>query len=365
MKIEGLLSSFDLAALKRVGPRQFVTAHTPPEWLFQVLPGVETGVPFHLEDMDPFLEGFLYEAEEYWEAPGEDPLLSGMWIGGSEELPLEATATFQDQEPILVLRGLMSFFPEHTRQLQLSREHLLLNEQLQKSNDRRQVLVHCVIHDLNSPLASLKLALEMLGREQTPEERATVLKLAERQVQKQSDLVTDILEAFKADANAITEGSNETLSLADVLKSLEDVKSELESTLRRKKLTLTISQDPALTDSLVVTGNSRRLVRLVFNLADNAARIAPRKSNLFFRLVPDGAHGVRILVEDEGPGLEPNAEHQIFHKLTQGRGGRGKLGLGLYYCRMTARSWGGDVGCTNREEGGARFWITLTPPEAD
>jgi len=51
----------------------------------------------------------------------------------------------------------------------------------------------------------------------------------------------------------------------------------------------------------------------------------------------------------------------MFEKFSQARANTGKVGLGLYFCRITIESWGGTIGYTPRATGGAQFWFRLPP----
>jgi signal transduction histidine kinase len=360
-----LLAGFDLAIFERIGEGRFRLFVKAPTWTEEAFPGSIGEDPWEITDAHPYLFAFLFEAEEYWKQRPPKQCRSGIWMEPHPErgeLPLEAIACFQGDTPVLILQGLQSFFSETERMLQLSREHLLAKEALEKESERKQVLVHCVVHDLHSPLSTLKLALEQVRCAEDPESRERFLEMAERQVERQIGLVDDILQAYKAETQAISAGADQVMKLAEVVSCLETVGKDLEVSLRRKRLEFVLELDPALDAGATVRGTPDRLRRLVFNIADNAVRIAPRKSQLKVALLPDAEGGLRIHIDDQGPGLSPNAEFEIFHRMRQGRGGKGKVGLGLYYCRMTARAWGGEVNCLNLEEGGARFWVRLVSP---
>ncbi|HEY8091492.1 MAG TPA: ATP-binding protein, partial [Polyangiaceae bacterium] len=68
---------------------------------------------------------------------------------------------------------------------------------------------------------------------------------------------------------------------------------------------------------------------------------------------------VRLLVEDEGPGVPPALLPHLFQKFARGRDPAAGTGLGLYFCRITVESWGGAIGYEARPGGGARFWVRL------
>ena len=101
------------------------------------------------------------------------------------------------------------------------------------------------------------------------------------------------------------------------------------------------------------------LDRALINLTENALRHSPQGGSVVLGLTPIGSE-LLMTVDDDGPGVPPEIRENLFNKFSQGnRASRGKIGLGLYFCRITAETWGGEVGQENRPEGGSRFWIRL------
>src|SRR5205085_9245222 len=126
-------------------------------------------------------------------------------------------------------------------------------------------------------------------------------------------------------------------------------------------------------DGLIVEGWRDDLHRLVLNLIENALRHTPLGTDVRARAhAPDPEH-VRIVVEDEGPGLPPEIRDRAFERFVRGGGdgGRGS-GLGLAIVNAVAEGHGGVVSYEDRLNGGARFIVTLpvhateptpTPPQ--
>src|SRR4030095_11873387 len=94
---------------------------------------------------------------------------------------------------------------------------------------------------------------------------------------------------------------------------------------------------------------------------ENALRHSPSGSLVMVALEQAGAD-VLVAVDDQGPGAAPGVVRTLFEKFSQGKGQKGKAGLGLYFCRITVEHWGGAIGCTPRQTGGTRFWFRLPWP---
>ena len=80
---------------------------------------------------------------------------------------------------------------------------------------------------------------------------------------------------------------------------------------------------------------------------------------------------VRILVRDEGPGLTPSEQEQIWERFYQvegikrRRGSSVGLGLGLHICRAIIEEHRGEVGVESKKGEGSTFWFTLPLSEED
>src|SRR5262249_62275176 len=134
----------------------------------------------------------------------------------------------------------------------------------------------------------------------------------------------------------------------------------------QKQLTL---QVPLVIDTMGdwwVVGAPARLERVIFTLLENAIRHSPVRAAVRVGITADAA-GVVVTVDDEGPGVPPDLVGTMFEKFSQARANTGKVGLGLYFCRITIESWGGTLGYTPPATGGAQFWFRLphaAPPKA-
>src|SRR5262249_6917580 len=112
-----------------------------------------------------------------------------------------------------------------------------------------------------------------------------------------------------------------------------------------------------------VGGEKSRLERVISNLAENALRHSPPDTTVTIGCHDDEPDQVLIAIDDEGPGVPPEAVPGLFQKFVQGKQGTGKIGLGLYFCRITVEHWGGLIGYSSRGEKGSRFWFRLPRPQ--
>jgi signal transduction histidine kinase len=121
----------------------------------------------------------------------------------------------------------------------------------------------------------------------------------------------------------------------------------------------------------LVLADPRRITQVVTNYFVNALKYTPTDSPVSVLVEQVGPQFVRVVVQDEGPGIPLEAQPHLWEKgyrvpgSSQGREG---LGLGLYICRMLIKRQGGTVGVDSSLGHGASFWFQLpalpTPPEA-
>lgn len=121
----------------------------------------------------------------------------------------------------------------------------------------------------------------------------------------------------------------------------------------------------------LVLADPRRIKQVVTNYLVNALKYTPTDSPVSILVEQAGPQFVRVVVQDEGPGILLEAQPHLWEKgyrVPGGSQGREGLGLGLYICRLLIERQGGMVGVDSSSGHGASFWFQLpalpTPPEA-
>ena len=166
--ISKLFATLDFAVLERIDDGSFTVIGTLPPWFLQFY-GEAASLS---EGLKPdshltFLENFLMDAEEFWAGNHTQPLKSGPWcesdLSGIEYC-LEATAVKLESRKILLLEQLGSAYQEKQKLIQKGRENSLNHQELIKEIQKKEILIHCIIHDLSSPLTVISTSLDLLGR---------------------------------------------------------------------------------------------------------------------------------------------------------------------------------------------------------
>lgn len=234
---------------------------------------------------------------------------------------------------------------------------------LGKRNDVIRDLIYAFSHDLRTPLMAnamnMKQALDGAFGDLTDEYRRTL----EHGLDANRELLelADELLLVARHESGETRPPPEPVDLAALAR---DEASRRSPALGANGVSLDIEAPP----SLVVSLRPADIRRVLQNLLDNAVRYAPEgtRVRLALELSPDeaGRAGVRMVVEDAGPGVAAAQRTRLFQRFSSGRAGGG-LGLGLYLAKQIVETHGGTIEYAPLTPNGSRFsvWLPLTRTE--
>lgn len=361
---ESFLQEQRLALFEYLGEGVFRPIGPPPTFLTGILGGnAATAATLRLGESMPFLDNFIPDAEEFWNSHSEGKAESGAWVekgkDGSERA-LEASAVWLAGRKILLLQNPQDRYDERVRVLQTARDSLLVHEKLLREIQKKEILLHCIVHDLSQPLTAIRGSLSLLKLQSMAPEFKEVLEIAERQSEKQETMIRGILEAFSAELAAQQVVQSDPSKAPDLAQCAEKTVEAFQTAFQERGAQIVLSPELDLTREWRVKGEESRLLRIFGNLVENALRQTPAGSTVILGATTDEDF-VTGFVDDEGPGLPEDATAtRLFALFAKGKGERaGKAGLGLYFCKMTVERWGGTIGCENRPTVGARFWFRL------
>ncbi len=201
-----------------------------------------------------------------------------------------------------------------------------------------------VSHELRSPITSVLGMAELLeGRSAGfPERDATMMRILTQRVRRMSQMLVDLLEISRIEIDDTTQWE-----ATDISTLVHDLAAQR-------------GIDPAIVtgDSPTLRTDARRVDRILGNLIENAENHGGGVTQI---VVQAEADGVRILVDDSGPGIDKEMRDRLFEPFARGDnpGPAEGAGLGLAIAREQARVLGGTVVITDSPTGGARFIVTL------
>ena len=231
---------------------------------------------------------------------------------------------------------------------------------LEAAGQARRQLVADVSHELTTPLAAIRGYVETLAMPDLELDRATrsrYLQIVIEETERLGDIVGDLLDVARLEGG----GGSLAIETVPVARLLERLRDRHEQLIREKNIVLQTMQ-PA--GELTVRADANRLEQAVQNLVSNAVRHTPPGGTVSVSAEPADA-GVRIVVQDTGPGIPPEHLPRVFdrfYKVDVSRTGTAEpsgSGLGLSIVRAIVERHGGRVTAGNGPAGGARFEIVL------
>ena len=221
-----------------------------------------------------------------------------------------------------------------------------------------------VTHELKNPIASVRSAIEGLGRVQNDAQRAQLLSIADEDVRRLDRLVNDISEASRVDAQ-----------LSRTLFEPIDVGMMIESMLAARAARIDAdAPHPRIAfarprkGTTLVMGDGHRLERAIDNVIDNAISFSPPTGLVCIAATRLGDE-VHVRVDDDGPGIDPAQREAIFRRFHSERPageafGR-HSGLGLAIARTIVEGHSGTINAKDRDDAKSGGSLLITLPACD
>ncbi len=218
-----------------------------------------------------------------------------------------------------------------------------------------------VAHELKNPLTSLRSAVETLPLAKSEQSRTRLLEVIDHDVRRLDRLISDISDASRLDAELQRQDS-EPVDMHHLLTTIISMANE---TSRHSRVPVVLTFDGAKKDFLL-SGHDSRLGQVITNLIDNARSFSPADGTV--RVTAQKQRkAMLITVEDDGPGIRPDALERIFERFYTDRPHQDygqNSGLGLSISKQIVEAHGGTIRAENRLSPagkvlGARFVIVL------
>ena len=218
------------------------------------------------------------------------------------------------------------------------------------------------IHDIESPLASMKYLLKIAD-----EGKLSLQKPTHQRLVRSSKIAVERAEAILYDIMAVAKSGKAGLPvMLTELDPIDIVKESIAlAEASAEENGITIRSDVG-TGGWDVVADPTLLKRTMDNLLFNAIRHTPRGGTISV-YVKCADESLYISVKDSGDGLGDIPPDQLFEKYGQiqlrAAGRHRGVGLGLYFCRLAATGMGGTVFADDHPEGGAVFTLRLRRTE--
>ena len=265
-------------------------------------------------------------------------LVKGFQVGANDFL----TKPFNKEE--LVMRVM------HQIQLVAAKRIIVRqNEELRRTINNRDKMYSVIAHDLRSPMASIRmvlnLAVNVVSPETVGEEIFGLLDKANRESEETHDLLDNLLKWTKSQTG---------VDLDDIVPAVVDI---FKMIAEMKKIDL---QYLPATEKLTVHADNDMMKTIIRNFISNAIKFTPEGKSIEVFYTHEGDFA-RVSVRDHGVGIAEDRVDNIFKKgeTTYGTGGEEGSGLGLQLCQDFAQKNGGDAYVESVEGEGSTFSFTV------
>ncbi len=236
----------------------------------------------------------------------------------------------------------------------LSRALERLTHRLEQHQQATEAFASDVSHEFKNPLASIRMATEMLAQVDAPAERSRFLRVAESEIARMETLLSQVREITMLDA----EIQKEERTAIDLNALLTRIVEGFQLRERnRVAFTLELSGDP-----VIVQASEDRMLQVLENLLDNASSFTPNGKRIVISTAREDKHAV-VRIRDEGPGMPEENIARIFDRFFTYRPEEQRrqrhTGLGLSIVKTIVEGYGGTVSATNHADGGAMFEVRL------
>lgn len=242
------------------------------------------------------------------------------------------------------------------------RRNKLLAEKAETANQAKSAFLSNMSHEIRTPLNGILGSIQLLKLEQHSPEVDPVLKDIEICGNNLLELINSILDLSKAQQQKI-HLEYEAFSLKN---SIRNVVSIVNGPLKEKNLKLHLSIDPEVPSAIY--GDSFRIQQVLINLTSNAIKFTSEgKIDLRVQVIEKATNGeitLRFEVQDQGIGIAPEMQQQIFKPFTQADASTtrnyGGSGLGLALCQEIISIMEGEIGIHSEVDKGSTFWFSFT-----
>ncbi|MBR1688190.1 MAG: hybrid sensor histidine kinase/response regulator [Prevotella sp.] len=236
------------------------------------------------------------------------------------------------------------------------------NEELRRTISNRDKMYSVIAHDLRSPMASIRMVLNLVVNAISPDvigpELFELIDKANRESEETHDLLDNLLKWTKSQTGRLNVVYQD-LDLNDIVPGVVDIFMMIAETKKIK-----LEYIPAA-ETLTVRADNDMMKTVIRNFLSNAIKFSNEGSSIEV-MVTRKDDFAKISIRDHGVGIAPDRLAGLFHKgeTTYGTGGEEGSGLGLQLCADFARKNGGDVEVESTLGEGSTFSV-LVPLKKD
>lgn len=248
---------------------------------------------------------------------------------------------------------------QRSKQLErLSSQLSLSNQELAQLNEMKSKFLSMVVHDVRTPLASIRGFGELLIKKKLGQKEEAYLKNIVNATDQLSRLISDLTDLAMIEAGKLKMECSEF----DFPELARDILPGISINAQKKGVELAAAEFP---EGVRINGDKFRLSQVLMNLLNNAIKFTPSGKKVELHFKKEGRH-ITTLVKDSGIGLHPSETKKIFEKFYQAKYQKDEKlrkqgwGLGLCIAQEIVRAHKGEIGALSAGLGkGSTFWFRL------
>jgi signal transduction histidine kinase len=208
-------------------------------------------------------------------------------------------------------------------------------------------------HELKTPITSLKVYTQVLGKQLRKEEKpALYLQKMDVQITKLTQLISDLLDVSRIQFGKLAF----QIEAFDINELVADIAETLQPTLDNHKIQIVGKS------SKLVSGDRDRISQVLINLLTNAAKYSPDADKIVVSITND-QQKASVSVKDFGIGIDKKHVSRVFDRFYQIREKNSRafpgLGMGLYICKAIIERHNGSLTVESEIGQGSTFQFTL------
>jgi signal transduction histidine kinase len=220
----------------------------------------------------------------------------------------------------------------------------------------RTDLLSTISHELRTPLTLIRTSIGLLLDSEPDEEmRLRLLRNIKQSTDRMNSLITDLLDLARLQQDRL-ELSVRNIDLLELVEGAVSLMRPLLDAREQRVELISPSPGP------VVSGDLRRLERVLLNLLGNANKFAPRGTVIRVTVRDDGREAI-VGVQDSGPGIAADAFPHLFDQFFTDRTSSSEhnigAGLGLPIAKGIVEAHGGRIWAESMPGSGATLWFAL------
>lgn len=226
-----LFAALDIVVMEFLDDGYFKMVGAIPNWFIQFYPEAADGQKLAPETKFPFLENFIIDAQEFWASDKSRKLTSSIWTEFDEagnEYHFEASVFKLNNTKLLLVSLVEEAYQEKQFLVQKCRESNLNYQKLVKEVQKKEILIHCIIHDLAGQLTAIKCCFDLLSFQNLTPKGIDYLQTGKKQTTKEvAQELKDTTKSLEKKIGQLDDQSNQRQrelrqQILDQSKSLDD-----------------------------------------------------------------------------------------------------------------------------------------------